>query len=105
MARYSLIINKKGTILSFKVLDADPEKFPVKDLTGHHFSHLVGQNCKKDLGYILQEISKTRQTGNFRTFFSPKGIHAGAVVEWTVQPKPGNIFTSTRFVLIGKDPD
>ena len=105
MTRYSLVVNKRGTILSFKVLDADPELFPVKDLTGRHFSRLIGEDCKKDLGHILHEISKTRQAGNFRTFFSPRGSHAGAVVEWEVHPKPGNIFSTARFEMIGKDPE
>jgi len=105
MTRYSLILNKKGTILSFKVMDADPEHFPVKDMTGRHFSRLIGEDCKKDLSHILQEISRTRRTGSFRTFFSPRGSYAGPVVEWTVQPKPGNIFTTARFELVGKDPE
>jgi len=105
MTRYSLIVNKRGTILSFKVVDADPELFPVHDMTGRHFSRLIGEDCKKDLGYILHEISRTRQASSFRTFFSPRGSHAGAVVEWTVQPKPGNIFSTARFELIGKDPE
>ncbi|MBN9380472.1 MAG: hypothetical protein J0H74_06890 [Chitinophagaceae bacterium] len=105
MTRYSLVLNKKGTILSFKVVDADPERFPVKDMTGLHFSWLIGENCKKDLRYILQEISRTRQTRSFRTFFSPRGNLAGPVVEWTIEPKPGNIFSTARFVLIGKDPE
>ncbi len=105
MTRYSLVVNKKGTILSFKVVDADPELFPVKNVTGRHFSRLVGENCKKDFKYILQEISKTRRTASFWTFFSPRGSHSGPVIEWTVQPKPGGIFTTTRFELIGKDPE
>lgn len=103
MTRYSLVLNKKGTILSFKVMDVDPERFPVSDMTGRHFSHLMGEDCKKDLRHILQDISKTRQTGSFRTFFRPRGAHAGPVVEWTILPKPGNIFTTARFELIGKD--
>jgi len=105
MTRYSLVLNKKGTILSFKVVDADPEQFPVKDMTGRHFSRLIGEDCRKDLRYILQEISRSRQIGSFQTFFSPRGTHTGPVVQWTVQPKPGNIFTTTRFVLIGRDPE
>ena len=105
MVRYSLVLNKKGTILSFKVMEADPEWFPVKDMTGRHFSRLIGEDCKKDLTHILQEISRSRQTGFFRTFFRPRGAHAGPVVEWTIQPKPGNIFSTARFVLIGKDPE
>jgi len=105
MTRYSLVVNKRGTILSFKVVDADPKLFPVKDMTGRHFSRLIGDDCRKDLGHILHEISRTRQAGSFRTFFSPRGSHVGAVVEWTVQPKTGNIFSTTRFEMIGKDPE
>ena len=105
MTRYSLVLNKKGTILSFKVVDAEPERFPVKDMTGRHFSRLIGEDCRKDLRYILQEISRTRQAGSFQTFFSPRGMHAGPVVEWTIEPKAGNIFSAARFVLIGKDPE
>lgn len=105
MTRYSLVLNKNGTILSFKALDVDPERFPVRDLTGSHFSRLIGEDCKKDLRYILREILKTRQMGSFRTFFRPRGAHAGPVVEWTIQPHPGSIFSTARFELIGKDPE
>jgi len=105
MTRYSLVLNKKGTILFFKVIDADPERFPVKDMTGRHFSRLVGEDCKKDLRYILREISRTREARSFRTFFSPRGTHAGPVLEWTVQPKSVSIFSTARFVLTGKDPE
>lgn len=105
MTRYSLILNKKGTILSFKAVDVDPERFPVKDLTGRHFSRLIGEDCRRDLRHILQQILRTRQAGSFRTFFSPRGVHAGPVIEWTIQPKPGNIFSTARFVLTGKDPE
>lgn len=106
MTRYALILNKKGTVLSFKVMDADPERFPVKDVTGHHFSRLIGEDCKKDLQYILKEIARTRQIGSFRTFFSPRGAHAGPVVEWTIQPRPGSFFSmAPRFELVGKDPE
>jgi hypothetical protein len=105
MTRYSIVLNKRGTILSFKVVDADPELFPVKNMTGRHFSRLIGDDCRKDLGHILDEISRTRQTGSFHTFFSPRGSHAGAVVEWTVQPKPASIFSTARFELIGRDPE
>jgi hypothetical protein len=105
MTRYSLVLNKRGTILSFRVIDAEPEKFPVKDMTGRHFSRLIGEDCRKDLRYILQQISKTRQMGSFQTFFSPQGMHAGPVVEWTIEPKAGSIFSAARFVLTGKDPE
>jgi hypothetical protein len=106
MMRYSLVLNKKGTILSFKVMDADPERFPVKDMTGRHFSRLIGEDCRKDLKYILQQISRTRQAGNFRTLFSPRGMNVGPVIEWTIQRRPGSFFFSTaRYELIGNDPE
>src|SRR6187402_2712461 len=101
MTRYSLVLNKKGTILSFKVIDADPERFPVRNVTGHHFSRLIGEDCKKDLRHILQEITRTRQTRSFRTFFRPRGAHSGPVVEWTIQPRRGRFFSLPRFELVG----
>lgn len=105
MTRYTIILNKKGTILSFKVVDADPDRYPVKDLTGRHFSHLVGDDCRRDLRCIFQEVSQTRLPFSFKTLFAPKGKHEGPVVEWTVQPKSISVFTRTRYLLIGKDPE
>lgn len=105
MAQYSLLISKKGTILSITAMNVDPKRFPVQKLTGRHFSRLIGTDCKKDLQNIIQEISKTRKPGNFRTFLASRGSHEGPVVEWTIQPKTGNILLPTRYMLVGKDPE
>lgn len=105
MTQYSILVNKKGTILSFKVADADPSRFPVKNLIGKHFSRLIGTNCKKDLHRIMQEASKTSKPGNFTTFLPARGTSSGPVVEWTVQPKSGNILDMllpARYLLIGR---
>jgi hypothetical protein len=104
MAQYSLLINKKGTILSITAMNVDPKKFPVRKLMGRHFSHLIGTDCKKDLRYIMQEISKTRQAGCFGTFSPASGDREGPVLEWTIQPKFGNILMPVRYLLIGKEP-
>lgn len=53
MTRYSLVVNKRGTILSFKVVDADPELFPVRDMTGHHFSRLIGEDLRSPFPIFL----------------------------------------------------
>jgi len=97
MTRYSLVVNKRGTILSFKVVDADPKLFPVKDMTGRHFSRLIGDDCRKDLGHILHEISRTRQAGSFRTFFSPRGSHAGCGGRVDRAAKDGKYFLDNPF--------
>src|SRR5882762_9527263 len=103
MTKYTIEVNKRGTITSFEVVDADPSRYPVKDLTGRHFSHLVGDDCRRDLRYIFQEVSKTRNPATFKTLFAAKGKNAGPVVEWTVQPKSVSVFTMSRYLLIGKD--
>jgi hypothetical protein len=105
MTRYTIELNKKGMILSFKVINADPDRFPVKNLTGRHFSYLVGDDCRRDLRSIFQQISKTRQPAVFRTLFAPKGPHSGPVVEWTVQAKSVSIFWMSRYLLTGRDPE
>ena len=103
MTRYALVLNKKGTILSFKVVNADPERFPANDITGSHFSDLIGEACRKHLDDILREISRTRKPGSFHTFFSPSTSQPGPIVEWTVEPQHPRLFTAPRFVLTGKD--
>ena len=105
MTRYTIELNKKGTITSFKVIDADPDRYPVKDLTGRHFSHLIGDDCRRDLRTIFQHITKTRQSVSFRTLFAPKGPHSGPVLEWTVRPKSVGFLGLSRYSLIGRDPE
>jgi hypothetical protein len=105
MAQFSILLNKKGTILSFNVTDADPKRFPIKKLTGRHFSQLIGVDCKKDLRHIMRETSKTRKPGNFRTFLAARGSQEGPVVEWTIMPKAGYVLLPARYLLIGKDPE
>jgi hypothetical protein len=105
MAQYSLLLNKKGTILSITAMNVDPKRFPVQKLTGRHFSRLVGMDCKKDLRNIMEEASKTRKPGNFRTFLPPMGSREGLVLEWTIQPKAGYILLPARYLLIGRDPE
>ncbi len=103
MTQYSILLNKKGTILSCSVTDADESRFPVKKkLTGRHFSYLIGMDCKKDLRSIIQETTKSRKPSNFKTFFSPQGSHEGPLVEWTMIPKSTSILLPTRYLLIGK---
>ena len=108
MAQYSLLLNKKGTILSFSIKDAAPHKFRVRKLTGRHFSSLIGADCKKDLRNIIQQISKTRKPGNFTTFLSAEGAYEGPAVEWTIQAKSGNLLhhlLPSRYLLIGRIPE
>jgi hypothetical protein len=108
MTQFSIIVNKKGTILSYKAIDADPRKFPVKNLRGSHFSRLIGTDCKKDLRSIMQETSKTRKPSFFQTFFLPKGSFEGPVIEWTIQPKAGSLLDALfpeRYLLLGKEPE
>lgn len=105
MTQYSVLVNKKGTILSFKIIDADPAKFPVKKLKGSHFSKLIGFNCKKDLQHILEEASKTQKPANFQTYIRSTAGFDGPVVEWTVRPKSGTILDvlfPARYELTGK---
>jgi hypothetical protein len=105
MAQYSLLLNKKGTILSISAINVDPKRFPVQKMTGRHFSRLIGSDCKKDLRHIMQETLKTRQPGSFRTFLAARGAQDGLVLEWTIQPKSGSIFFPARYVLVGRDPE
>ena len=108
MTQFSIVVNKKGTILSYEALNADPKRFPVKNLRGSHFSRLIGIDCKKDLRNILLETSKTRKPASFQTFFCPKGANEGPVVEWTIQPKSGNLLAdllSERYLLVGREPE
>jgi hypothetical protein len=105
MAQYSLLLNKKGTILSITAMNVDPKRFPVQKLTGRHFSRLVGSDCKKDLRNIMEETSKTRKPGNFRTFLPSIGTREGLVLEWTIQPKAGFMLLPARYLLIGRDPE
>src|SRR3981081_3975888 len=93
MAQYSLLLNKKGTILSITAMNVDPKRFPVQKLTGRHFSHLVGTDCKKDLRNIMEETSKTRKPGIFRTFLASRGSREGLVLEWTIQPRSGSFLS------------
>ena len=74
MTQYSILLNKNGTILSFKFVDADAQKLPTKNLKGRHFSRLIGLDCKEDLRFLMQETTKTRKPGTFRTFSPPKGF-------------------------------
>jgi hypothetical protein len=103
MAQYSIVVNGKGTILSVKSINIDPKKMPVKRLTGRHFSHLIGADCRKDLRNIMHETTKSRQPGNFRTFFAARGHSEGAVVEWTIQARYRNLINMVmpRYVLVG----
>jgi hypothetical protein len=106
MTQYSLTINKKGTIMSLQVVDADPNRFPVRNLKGNHFSRLLGSDCRKDLSYMLRETDKTRKPSSFRTFLPPKGSNEGPLLEWTILPKSAtllNIFFPARYVLVGKE--
>jgi hypothetical protein len=108
MAQYSILLSKKGTILSLKVADSDAKKIPVKKLTGRHFSHLIGSDCKKDLRNIIQETSKSRKPGSFRTFFAARGSFEGPVVDWIIQPRSNNflnILMPARYMLIGVVPE
>jgi hypothetical protein len=106
MAQFSILLNKKGTILSFNVMDADPKRFPIKKLTGRHFSLLVGVDCKKDLRHIMKQTSKTRKPSSFRTFLAAaRGAQEGPIVEWTLLPKSGYVLLPSRYLLIGKDPE
>jgi hypothetical protein len=102
MTQYSILLSKKGTIVSFKAVNADPKKFPVKNLKGRHFSRLIGLDCKKDLRFIIQETSKTHKPASFRTFFAARGSSEGPVVEWTIQAKSGWLLAPTRYLLLGK---
>lgn len=102
MTQYSILLSKKGTIVSLKVESADPKRFPVRNLRGKHFSRLVGLDCRKDIYDLIQHISKTQQPASFRTFFAPRGAFEGPVVEWTIQPKTGWFFGPTRYILSGK---
>jgi hypothetical protein len=105
MTQYSILLNKKGMILSFEVIDADPQKLPSKNLKGRHFSRLIGLDCKEDLRSLIKETTKTRIPGTFRTFSPPKGFCEGPVVEWTIQPKVGWLFVPTRYLVVGKEPE
>lgn len=106
MTQYSLTINKKGTIMSLQVIDADPKRFPVRNLKGNHFSRLLGTDCRKYLSNILREATQSRETRSFRTFLPPKGANEGPLLEWTIQPKSGtllSIFSSQKYLLVGKE--
>jgi hypothetical protein len=108
MTQFSIVVNRKGTILSYEAINADPRRFSVKNLRGSHFSRLIGTDCKKDLRNILQETSKTRKPTSFQTFFLPKGSFEGPVIEWTIQPKSGNlldVLLPERYLLVGKEPE
>ena len=106
MTQYTILLSKKGTMVSLKVVNADPDRVPVKSLKGKHFSRLVGQDCRKDIYDMIQQISTTHQSASFRTFFVPKGSSKGPVVEveWTMQPKSGWLLAPTRYLLLGKEP-
>lgn len=104
MTQYSILLNKKGTIISFKVVDADPKRFPTKNLRGKHFSRLIGRDCRKDIYDIIQQISKTQEPASFRTFFAPRQYSEGPIVDWTIQSKSGWLFAPTRYILVGKEP-
>ncbi len=104
MTQYSVLLNKKGTIVSCKVVDADSQKLPVKNLKGRHFSRLIGLDCKVDLRFIIDETSKTGKPSTFRTFSPPRGFAEGPVVEWTIQPKSGWFLAPTRYLLVGREP-
>ena len=103
MAQYSLLLNKKGTILSITAINVDPKRFPVQKMTGRHFSRLIGTDCKKDLRNIIQEISKTRKPGSFKTFLASRGASEGLVLEWTIQPKSSFMLLPARYLLVGRD--
>jgi hypothetical protein len=104
MTQYSILLSKTGTIVSLKIVDADPERFPVKNLRGKHFSRLIGLDCRKDIYDIIQRISRTNEPTSFKTFFASRGSSEGPVVEWTIQPKSGWLLAPTRYLLLGKEP-
>jgi len=104
MIQYSVLLNKKGTIVAFKVVDADPRKLPIKNLKGRHFSRMIGLDCKDDLRFLIEETAKTRQPGTFRTFSPPVGFVEGPVVEWTIRQKTGWMLQPTRYLLVGREP-
>ena len=102
MTQYSILLSKKGTIVSLKVDNADPKKFPVRNLKGKHFSRLIGLDCRKDIYDLIQHITRPQEPANFRTFFPARGSSEGPVVEWTIQPKVSWFFAPTRYILSGK---
>ena len=106
MTQYSIVINRKGTIMSLQVENADPSRFPVKNLKGNHFSRLLGTDCRKDLGNMLRLTDKTGASCNFKTFLPPKGAHEGPFMEWTIQarsPTLLDLFLPVRYQLVGRE--
>ena len=104
MTQYSILLSKTGTIVSLKIVNADPKRFPVKNLRGKHFSRLIGLDCRKDIYDLIQRISRTNEPASFTTFFASRGASEGPVVEWTIQTKSGWLLTPTRYLLVGKEP-
>ena len=104
MTQYSILLSKTGTIVSLKIVNADPKKLPVKNLKGRHFSRLIGMDCRKDIYDMIQQITRTNEPASFKTFSAARGNAEGPVVEWTMQPKSGWLLAPTRYLLIGKEP-
>ncbi len=69
--------SNKGIIVSLKAVNADPEKFPVKNLKGRHFIRLVGLDCRKDLCDIIQDL-QDKSACQFQNFFRSKRILRGS---------------------------
>lgn len=104
MTQYSILLSKTGTIISIKIVNADPQRFPVKNLRGKHFSRLIGLDCRKDIYDIIQQVSRTNEPASFKTFLASGASSEGPVLEWTIQPKSGWLLAPTRYLLVGKEP-
>lgn len=104
MTQYSILLSKTGTIVSLKIVNADPKRFPVKNLKGRHFSRLIGMDCRKDIYDMIQQISRTNEPASFRTFCASSGNSEGPVMEWTMQCRSGWLLAPTRYLLTGKEP-
>jgi hypothetical protein len=105
MTKYSIHVNGNGTILSLKVENPDPVRFPSGNLIGKNFSRLVGWDCRKDLKMILKSIAKTHQPARFSSFIAPKGANAGPFLEWTIQRKGRTLLLANKYELCGAEPE
>jgi hypothetical protein len=85
MTKYSILVNQKGTILSFHVENPDTDRFPSEDLTGHNFGRLVGFNCWQDLDTLRKRVSKSRRPASFSTFVDLRNSGVHPIIDWTIR--------------------
>jgi len=108
MTQYSILVNKRGTILSMEVKNADSTKLPVNKIKGRHFSRIAGFDCRKYLRLIMEQTSKSQEPTVFQTFFLVTGVAQNQIVEWTILPRTNHAnhlldkFIPTKYLLVGK---